>query len=44
MFGIGMKEIGIVVLVLIALFALNAIIPRASKRGGKETPPEVNTK
>ncbi len=45
MFGMGMKEIGIIVLVLIVLFALNAVIPRAGKRGGKEAPSsETNTK
>jgi Sec-independent protein translocase protein TatA len=45
MFGIGMKEIGIIVLVLVVLFALSAAIPRTGKRGGKETPSsETNTK
>jgi hypothetical protein len=36
-----MREVGIIVLVLVVLFALNAIIPRTSKRSSKE---KTNTK
>lgn len=35
MFGIGMKEVGIIVLVILVLFALNSVIPKASKKKAK---------